>query len=273
MMVKKILTLGAVVVVLGWMAVSGAQANSPPAQEDGREYVVQAEDWLSKLADKYLGDGNLYPQIVAATNARAATDSRLTIIENPNLISPGQILFIPTGDTPLPIVSEPIATGSSLDILCRDQHPTVQAFCTAIPIAQIHFDPYEESEFFTCASRAGLANTWPDPRAVTIYIPNDGDFDLNGIVTSVKLTPERALLIPRWPGSKFDFPAEFADKYGLPVGEQLEIPLARAFQMIKAGDLIWTGMHGEPGRAGLFQTAPPLTCDPQADFEIVIGPF
>jgi hypothetical protein len=43
--------------------------------------------------------------------------------------------------------------------------------------------------------------------------------------------------------------------------------------LIRAGEIIWTGQHGVPGKAGLFQTVPPLTCDPQAEFEIVIGPF
>ncbi|HXV97076.1 MAG TPA: hypothetical protein VEC93_01540, partial [Anaerolineae bacterium] len=49
--------------------------------------------------------------------------------------------------------------------------------------------------------------------------------------------------------------------------------LAKAFELVKAGELIWTGEHGVPGKAGLFQTNPILRCDPQADFEIEIGPF
>jgi hypothetical protein len=108
---------------------------------------------------------------------------------------------------------------------------------------------------------------------VNVLIPNDGDFDLRGIVAAFKVTPARTTLIPRWPGSKFDFPADYAQRYRLPVGEQLEIPLSKAFELIRAGELIWTGRHGEPGKAGLFQTNPPIRCDPQADFEIVIGPF
>jgi hypothetical protein len=108
---------------------------------------------------------------------------------------------------------------------------------------------------------------------VTILVPNDGDFDLNGIVASMKVTPDKSTLIPRWPGSKFDFSADYAQQFKLPAGEQLEIPLTQAFELIRARELIWTGEHGKPGKAGLFQTNPPLTCDPQADFEIVIGPL
>ena len=38
------------------------------AEPCGEEYVVQSNDWLSKLAEKYLGDVSAYPQIVEATN-------------------------------------------------------------------------------------------------------------------------------------------------------------------------------------------------------------
>jgi len=272
-MFKKALIMGMIVVVLGWMFTSVAHAAGPPNQGEGRVYVIQADDWLSQLADKYLGDVNLWSWIVEATNTRAAADPRLAVIENPNVIYPGQMVFIPTVGPTRPERVEPTVEGVSLSILCQDQHPAVQAFCSEIPIARIHFDPHEEVEYFTCASRSGLGNAQLDPNAVTILVPNDGDFDLRGITASIKMAPDRSLLIPRWPGSWFDFSAEYAEKFKLPVGEQREIPLAKAFELIKAGELIWTGQHGEPGKAGLFQTVPPLTCDPQADFEIVIGPF
>jgi hypothetical protein len=271
-MFKKALIIGMMVVVLGWVFGPVVQAAGPPGQEEGQEYVVQADDWLSKLAEKYLGNADLWPRIVEATNTRAA-DPRLAVIENPNFIYPGQIIFIPTVSPTLPGGVEPGVAEGSLGILCQDQHPAVQAFCSEIPIARVHFDPYEEAEFFTCASRSGLGSVRLDPNAVTILVPNDGDFDLRGITASIKVTQDRASLIPRWPGSKFDFSVEYAEKFKLPVGEQLEIPLTRAFELIKANELIWTGQHGVPGKAGLFQTSPPLTCDPQVDFEIVIGPF
>jgi LysM repeat protein len=273
MMFKKALIIGMIVGMLGWLLTSGVQAASPPRQGEGQPYVVQADDSLSQLAEKYLGDANLWPRIVEATNTRAAADPRLAVIDNPNVIYPGQIVFIPTVSPTLPGGVEPGEARISLDILCQDQHPAVQAFCSEIPIARIHFDPYEEVEFFTCASRSGLGSVQLDPNEVTILVPNDGDFDLRGITASLKVTPDRASLIPRWPGSKFDFSAEYAQKFELPVGEQLEIPLSQAFELVKAGELIWTGQHGVPGKAGLFQTNPILTCDPQADFDIELGPF
>ncbi|MEW5961627.1 MAG: hypothetical protein AB1801_28245 [Chloroflexota bacterium] len=272
-MFKKALMMGMMIVVLVGVFTAVVQAAGPPGQGEGQEYVIQADDWLSKLAEKYLGDGTLWPQIVEATNTRAAADPRLAVIENPNVIHPGQLIFIPTGSPTLLGGVEPGVAEASLGRLCQDQHPAVQAFCSEIPIDRVHFDPHEEVEFFSCVSRSGLGSVPLEPDAVTILVPNDGDFDLRGIAASIKVTPDRASLIPRWPGSKFDFSADYAEKFKLPAGEQLEIPLARAFELIKAGELIWTGQHGAPGKAGLFQISPPLTCDPQADFEIIIGPF
>lgn len=272
-MSRQLKMAGIITLVLMWVFTSVVNAASPPLQEEGREYVVQADDWLSKLAEKYLGDATSWNLIVEATNTKAAIEPHLTVIENPNLIYPGQIIFIPLVSSISPPEVQPVGEVVSLGNLCEDQHPSVQAFCSEIPIARVHFDPHEAAEFFTCASRAGLGNVPVDPNEVTILIPNDGDFDLRGIAAAVKIAQGGLFLIPRWPGSRFDFSAEFAEEYGLPVGEQLEIPLTKAFELIKAGELIWTGQHGVPGKAGLFQSNPPLTCDPEADFEIELGPF
>lgn len=267
----KIVSIG--VIALVWLFTFGVNAAAPPMQEEGQAYVIQADDWLSKLAEKYLGDARLWNLIVEATNARAAEDPSLTMIENPNLVYPGQIIVLPVGDSILLKEVEPVAAEASIAVLCADQHPAVQALCSEIPMARIHFDPHEEAEFFTCASRGGIGNIQIDPNEATLLVPNDGDLDLKGITATIKVTQGRALLVPRWPGSKFDFSPEFAEKYKLPAGEQLEISLTQAFELLKAGELVWTGEHGVSGKAGLFQIDPPLTCDPQAEFEIEIGPF
>ena len=66
------------------------------AQEPtGAEYVVQAGDWLAKIAREVYGDPLAYPAIVEATNARAAEDSSFAVIADPNLIEVGQKLWIP----------------------------------------------------------------------------------------------------------------------------------------------------------------------------------
>lgn len=68
---------------------------APTLMPEGEAYIVQANDWLSKLADKFYGDPFAYDAIVTATNDMAATDDSFTVIENPDLIEIGQKLWIP----------------------------------------------------------------------------------------------------------------------------------------------------------------------------------
>ncbi|MFQ5611769.1 MAG: extracellular solute-binding protein [Anaerolineae bacterium] len=90
-------------VLLLWPAMGLA---APPAQDSGQDYTVQADDWLSKLADKFYGDPFAYPAIVAATNARAAGDSGYARIDNPDLIEIGWKLYIPTAQEASTLLGE-----------------------------------------------------------------------------------------------------------------------------------------------------------------------
>jgi hypothetical protein len=72
-------------------------AAAPPAQDSGcaEEYTVQADDWLSKLAEKYLGNALDYPLIAEATNKAHEADSRFAQIGDHDLIEVGWLLCIP----------------------------------------------------------------------------------------------------------------------------------------------------------------------------------
>ena len=94
-MKHKILTVGILMGLLLSITLSVAQAQT---DETGEEYVVQADDWLSKIADKFYGDILAYPTIVEATNAKAADDDSFAVIDNPDIIEIGQKLWIPTAD-------------------------------------------------------------------------------------------------------------------------------------------------------------------------------
>ncbi|HXW00269.1 MAG TPA: hypothetical protein VEC93_17760, partial [Anaerolineae bacterium] len=61
-----------------------------------QDVVVQADDWLSKLSDKFYGDILAFPAIVEATNQQNATDDSYASIDNPDLIEPGWKLCIPS---------------------------------------------------------------------------------------------------------------------------------------------------------------------------------
>jgi peptide/nickel transport system substrate-binding protein len=71
---------------------------APPAQAKGQDYVVVKDDWLSKLADKYLGNQLSYPAIVALTNDKAAKDSSYAKITDPDRIEVGWKLYIPSAE-------------------------------------------------------------------------------------------------------------------------------------------------------------------------------
>jgi len=82
------------------------------------DYIVQADDWLSKIADKTYGDMFAYPTIITATNTMAEGDSSYATIDNPDLIELGWKLCLPaaseTSDIPgtvlLPAQPTPTAT-------------------------------------------------------------------------------------------------------------------------------------------------------------------
>jgi glucose/mannose transport system substrate-binding protein len=64
--------------------------------QGGEDYIVQADDWLSKLADKFFGDVNAYWAIMAATNNANAEDPSYAKITNPDVVEVGSKLSIPS---------------------------------------------------------------------------------------------------------------------------------------------------------------------------------
>lgn len=76
------------------MVVPVASSAAPLYQ--GQDYVVQADDWLSKLAEKFLGDVLAYPAITYYTNQKQAEDSSYAKITSSDVIEVGQKIYIPT---------------------------------------------------------------------------------------------------------------------------------------------------------------------------------
>ena len=94
-----------------------ANAAAPLPQDGGEEYTVQADDWLSKLADKFYGDVFNWPAIWLGTNNKAAEDDSFAAIDNPNIIEVGQKLWIPNAEEAAALLAEysdgdtPVASG------------------------------------------------------------------------------------------------------------------------------------------------------------------
>lgn len=77
------------------------------------DVTVQADDWLSKLADKFYGDPLAFPAIAEATNQKAATDDSYADIANVDIIEVGWKLCIPSGADAEALLGSPIATGET----------------------------------------------------------------------------------------------------------------------------------------------------------------
>jgi raffinose/stachyose/melibiose transport system substrate-binding protein len=93
-MTKKLLNL---FVIISMLAIAApVVVAAPPVQDGGQDYVVVNDDWLSKLADKYLGNLLAYPAIMELTNQKAAEDSSYATIANPDLIEVGWKIYIPS---------------------------------------------------------------------------------------------------------------------------------------------------------------------------------
>ena len=103
--------------MLFFTAVSFALA-APPSQEGvtcEKDYVVQANDSLSKLAEEFYGDRLAYPAIVDATNAAAAKGGAYSPIADPEVLKVGQTLCIPPAADGKTMLGDTKAAASGTD--------------------------------------------------------------------------------------------------------------------------------------------------------------
>lgn len=106
-MLKKNLSLLLVALLLtGLLSTSLATPGYAQGADCADTYTVQADDWLSKIADRFLGNVLAYPAIVDATNAAANADDSFTAIRNADLIEVGQKLCIPAAEEAQASLSE-----------------------------------------------------------------------------------------------------------------------------------------------------------------------
>ena len=66
--------------------------------QGGSSYTVQADDTLGKIAEKQYGDPLAYTAIAYYSNQKATEDDSLTIIEDPNIVEPGWVIYLPTAE-------------------------------------------------------------------------------------------------------------------------------------------------------------------------------
>jgi tungstate transport system substrate-binding protein len=89
-----------VLFVLSMVALSsGSRVWAVPSFQEAvvceQEVTVQADDWLSKIAEKIYGDVSAYPAIAEATNSKNAEDNTFAKIDNVDVIEVGWKLCLP----------------------------------------------------------------------------------------------------------------------------------------------------------------------------------
>lgn len=89
------ISFGAVVLVVLALLLAIVPTAAAQTAACSETYVVEKGDWLSKIAQRYLGDAKAYNAILEATNAAAKTDSSFATLTNPAQIEVGQKLCIP----------------------------------------------------------------------------------------------------------------------------------------------------------------------------------
>jgi glucose/mannose transport system substrate-binding protein len=95
--VKKLLSLILIVVVLSMLVPMAVSAQEPVACAD--EVAIQADDSLSKLADKYFGNVNAWPAIMFWQNTAAMADpDTYNKITNADVVEAGMMVCIPSED-------------------------------------------------------------------------------------------------------------------------------------------------------------------------------
>jgi peptide/nickel transport system substrate-binding protein len=188
LMSKKLLNLLLVVMMLAVFVPTTLAA--PPAQEEGQDYVVVADDWLSKLAEKYLGNPMAYPAIVEYTNQKNAEDASYAEITDPDLIEVGWKIYIPSAaeaeayaGPPAPAAAVPVTGGhliiafetgveDTLDIAGSDS--THSAF-----IAANMYDTLIQKNPADGKYYPALAKSWEladDGLSITLYLRDDVTF-------------------------------------------------------------------------------------------------
>ncbi len=166
-MTKKIVVLFAVLMIFAVMATPG-HAQGPVCDD---VYTVQADDWLSKLGDRFFGTYLAYPAIVDATNAAANSDESYAKIQNPDELEVGQQLCIPSAEQAEAYLTPTIEAGNQLvEFWTTDNEEervnvyeeVAARYMEQNPNVEVKIIPIEEAGVSQRIAVAAAANRLPD---------------------------------------------------------------------------------------------------------------
>ena len=187
-MSKKILVVMVLLFALSLMAVPGF------AQEAACEdvYTVQADDWLSKVSERYFGTILAFPAIIDATNAAANSDESFTTIQNPDEIEVGQQLCIPSQEAAEAFLNPTAAEGKVLvefwttdneEDRVKVYEEVAARYMEQNPNVEVQIVPIQEAGVSQRIAVSAAANRMPDIVRMGIErvasFANDGILDQN----------------------------------------------------------------------------------------------
>ncbi len=183
-MSKKLILIVAVVAMFSLFALPVA-AQAPTCADD---YTVQANDWLSKLADRYFGSILAYPAIVDATNLAAQQDDSYSKIVNPDEIEVGQKLCVPDKAVAEDYLNPNVGDKQLVEFWTTDNeekrvkvYEQVAAdYMAANPSVEVRIVPIEEGGLSQRMTIAVAANRTPD--IVRMGIERVAAFSADGIL-------------------------------------------------------------------------------------------
>lgn len=180
-----------VTLLLGVLAPTAILA-APTGQESAcaEEYTVQADDWLSKIADKFLGNALAFPAIFEATNQQHAADSTFAQIANPDLIEIGWQLCIPTAEQ-----AQALLAGSAG---APENQATSNEPLLVAAAADLQFAFTDIGEKFKEQTGQEVLFTFGSTGNLTTQIENGAPFDILAAanVSFVDQLTEKGLTIP-----------------------------------------------------------------------------
>jgi polar amino acid transport system substrate-binding protein len=277
----------ALLALLFTLAPTATFAQGVVACED--DVFVQADDWLSKFADKSYGDPLAYPAIFEATNARATIDASYATIENADLIEIGWKVCIPSPEDAQAILDrlgvEASATAPDdllAEILARG---TIRVSTDPNYAPQSFLEPdgtftgFDIEVAREIARRLGVEVEFVTPDWDVITAGNwGGQWDIS--VGSMTITTARQQILFFSDPPYYYTPAQFAAADGSGIealddvaGQTVCVGVATTYESWLAGDLEGLGLPPE----SLFATSPadvtifPLSTDNECIQSIQAG--
>ncbi len=177
MMKKVVYAINAALLLALLLALAPIQALAQEEVVCETDAVVQADDSLSTLAEKFYGNVLAYPVIADATNAKAASDSSYAQIDDPNVIEVGWKLCVPSTE-----VAQAMLNESVFSAVTADQQATTMV--VGITEDAIMLDPSGSYDFYSGSVHNGIYET------LTVFPPGREDEVVPGVAESWEISDD-----------------------------------------------------------------------------------